>query len=130
MTTDLWMLFASGAWSAMVFLIYAFGRFSAPGGIAWAFGNRDTPFEVAPWVARAVRAHQHLTENMTFFAILVLVAHVAGKANAMTALGAEIFFIARVAHTLLYTAGIAYLRTAAFSAALIGEIIIAVQLFN
>src|SRR5437762_1301855 len=104
MTTDLWMLVATGLWSAIIPTIYAVGRFQVPGGGAWAFDNRETQLEVAPWVSRAVRAHQNLTENLTFFAILVLVAHVAGKANGATAFGATLFFIGRVAHTVTYTA--------------------------
>ena len=130
MTADLWMLVATGLWSAMIPTIYAVGRFQAPGGGAWAFGNRETPLEVAPWVSRAVRAHQNLTENLALFAILVLVAHVTGKANGATALGATLFFIARVAHTVMYTAGLIYVRTAVFSLGTIGEIMILIQLFK
>ena len=76
------------------------------------------------------RAHANLTENLAPFAILVLVAHVAGKANATTALGAQLFFWGRVAHVLVYTAGIIYLRTAVFALAAIGELMILLQLFN
>lgn len=130
MTIDLWMLVASGLLAMFAFLVYAAGRFLLPGGIAWAFSNRQVPFEAPPWVSRAVRAHQNLTENIVPFTILVLVAHVTGKANAATALGAELFFAARVAHLLLYTAGITYLRTAAFAVGIVGEVIILMQLLR
>lgn len=130
MTTDLWMLIATGFWGACIPLMYGAGRFQVPGGIGWAFGNRESLLEVAPWVGRAVRAHLNLTENIALFAILVLVAHVTGKANGATALGAELFFFGRVAHTLLYTAGAIYLRTAAFFVAVAGEVLILLQLFN
>lgn len=130
MTTDLWMLVATGLLSAVIPLIYAVGRFKVPGGFAWAFGNRDTSLEVAPWVARAVRAHQNLTENLAPFAILVLAAQVAGKANEATAVGAALFFYGRVAHVLIYTAGWIYLRTAVFLVAAAGEILILLQLFK
>lgn len=130
MTTDLWMLIATGFWSSLIPMIYATGRFKAKGGVAWAFGNREQAFAVPGWVDRAVRAHANLTENIALFAILVLVAHVSGKANAVTALGATMFFVARVAHTLIYTAGLVYLRTAAFFVGVVGEIMILVQLFK
>lgn len=130
MTTDLWMLVATGLLSAAIPLVYAVGRGSVPGGLAWAFGNRDTSLEVAPWVNRAVRAHDNLTENLAGFAILVLVAQVAGKANASTALGAELFFFGRVAHFVTYTAGWIYVRTGVFFVAVAGEILILVQLFK
>ena len=41
---------------------------------------------------RARRAHLNMIENMVLFAALVLIAAVAGKANATTAMGAMIFF--------------------------------------
>lgn len=131
MTTDLWMLVDTAVLAMFVFLIYAMGRFKEPGGIAWAFGNRDVSFDrIDPWVARAIRAHQNLTENLAPFAILVLAAHVSGKANETTALGATIFFYARLAHVALYTTGWKYLRTAAFGAGIIGNLVILSQLLK
>src|SRR5436190_9099233 len=130
MTTDLWMLVATGLLSATIPLVYGAGRAQVTGGLPWAFGNRDTTLEVAPWVHRAVRAHANLTENLAAFAILVLVAQVAGKANSTTALGAEMFFFGRVAHLVTYTAGWIYVRTAMFFVAVAGELMILVQLFK
>lgn len=131
MTTDLWML----VWSAVLCLVIpnvaAMGLSSAPGGLAWGIGNREMPFDDMPaWVGRVRRAHANLVENLAPFAILVLVAHVAGKANATTALGATIFFWARVGHLATYAAGIPYLRTGAFAVSIAGELMILLQLFR
>ena len=130
MTTDLWML----VWTAILALLmpttYAIGRLSAPGGSEWAFGNRDRSLAAPAWTERAVRAHANLVENIGPFIILVLVAHVSGKANATTALGATIFFWARVVYVAVYIAGIIYLRTIVWSVALIGELMILLQLFR
>lgn len=79
-------------------------------------------------MGRAVRSHQNFVENLGPFTIFVLVAHVAGKSNDVTALGATIFFWARVAHTLSYVAGIVYLRTVVFFVAWFGELLILSQL--
>lgn len=121
-------------WSALLCLllptVYLVGRSSRPGGLAWGFGNRDRPLDVAPWVGRAERAHANLIENLAPFAILVLVAHVAGKANDTTALGATLFFWGRVAHAAVYVAGIPYLRTAAFFVGTAGELLILSQLLG
>jgi uncharacterized MAPEG superfamily protein len=54
----------------------------------------------------------------------VLVAQLTGRANASTALGAELFFWGRVLHALAYLAGVIYVRTAMFIIAIIGEILI------
>lgn len=130
MTTDLWMLVLTGLWGSLIPLLYLVGRLQANGGFTWAFGNRETALEVAPWVSRTVRAHHNLTENLAFFAILVLVAHVTGKANELTALGATMFFFARVAHTLIYALGTIYLRTVAYFVGVAGEILILLQLLK
>ncbi|HXJ32929.1 MAG TPA: MAPEG family protein [Candidatus Eisenbacteria bacterium] len=130
MTTDLWMLVWSALLCVSLPVVYLMGRSSVPGGLAWGFGNRDTPLAVPAWTGRAERAHANLVENLAPFAILVLVAHVAGKANATTALGAELFFWGRVAHAAIYSAGIVYLRTAAFFVGTAGELMILLQLFR
>ena len=129
MTTDLWMLVYTGLLSTFFFFTYGTGRILAPGGINWLFGNRDTPLATPEWTARAQRAHQNLVENLAPFAILVLVAHVTGKANSTTALGATLFFWGRVAHAGTYIAGIIYARTVAFFVGTIGELMILSQLF-
>ena len=59
-----------------------------------------------------------MLENLSHFTIFVLVAHASGLANAQTALGATIFFWARLAHAVVYTAGWWQLRAPAFFAAL------------
>jgi uncharacterized MAPEG superfamily protein len=130
MTTDLQMLVWTALLSVSMPVVYLVGRASAPGGLAWAFGNRDQPLEAAPWAGRAVRAHQNLVENLAPFAILVLVAHVTGLANATTALGATIFFWGRVLHAVVYAAGILYLRTAVFFVGVLGELLILIQLLR
>ena len=129
MTTDLWML----VWTAVLALglpfIYLAGLTLAPGGAAWSLGNRAEPLAGIPeWAARAHRAHLNLLQNLAPFAILVLVAQVSGKANAATAVGATIFFWARVAHAAVYIAGIKYLRTLVFGVATFGAVSILGQL--
>src|ERR1051325_7384460 len=94
------------------------------GGLDWGFCNRDAPPAGAGWAGPARRAHANLVENLAPFAILVLVAHVAGKANATTALGATVFFWGRVGHAVTYIAGLIYIRTAVFFVATLGELMI------
>jgi uncharacterized MAPEG superfamily protein len=130
MTADLWTLVWTGVLSLLIPSIYLMGRMQRPGGMAWALGNRAEAFKVPDWAERAQRAHNNLTENLAPFAILVLVAHIAGKANGWTALGAQLFFWGRVAHIAAYTAGIIGVRTAVFFVAVLGEVLILLQLFR
>jgi uncharacterized MAPEG superfamily protein len=127
-TTDLTMLVLSAVLCLLIPGVYGFGRTRVPGGNAWGLGNRETPFEVPPWVARAQRAHLNLVENLAPFAALVLAAHVTLASSELTALGASIFFGARVAHAISYIAGIIYLRTLMFLVSLVGQVLIFVEL--
>jgi uncharacterized MAPEG superfamily protein len=130
LTTDLRMLVYTGVLSLLLPLVYGVGRFSTPGGLKWGAGNRDGEMRFPAWSERAARAHANLTENLAPFAILVLVAHLGGQANDLTALGARIFFWARLAHIIVYTAGITGLRTLVFGAGLAAEILILVQILS
>ena len=57
--------------------------------------------------------------------VQVLIAAVAGKANATTALGALIFFWARLVYAVIYLIGIPWLRTLAWFVSVIGMAMIA-----
>ena len=99
-------------------------------GLPTLAGNREGLPEITGWAGRAKRAHLNMIENLVLFAALVLIAAVAGKANAMTAMGALIFFWARLAYAVIYLAGIAWLRTVAWFASVIGMAIIAIELLK
>ena len=81
------------------------------------------------FAGRAKRAHLNMLENMVLFSALVLIAAVAGKANAMTAMGALIFFWARLLYAVIYLLGVPWLRTLAWFVSVIGMVMIALQLF-
>lgn len=90
-------------------------------------GNRDTPLEGKGWVGRAQRAHRNMIESLLPFAVLVLAAEVAGIANPNTVLGAQLYFYGRVAYSVLYLAGVPWLRTIAWAVSLAGMVILLLQ---
>jgi uncharacterized MAPEG superfamily protein len=59
-------------------------------------------------------------KSLTIFAALVLVAQVAGKSNATTALGAQLFFWSRLAYAPVYVIGIPWLRTGVWGVSFAG----------
>jgi uncharacterized MAPEG superfamily protein len=67
------------------------------------------------WGRRADRAYLNAVEAFAPFAALVIVAHLAGKANAMTAFWAVSFFWLRLAHAVVYLLAIPYIRTMLFT---------------
>ena len=91
-------------------------------------GNREGMPEITGWAGRAVRAHRNLLENLVLFAVLVLAAVAAGRTNAMTLLGAQIFFWARLVYAGVYIAGVPWLRTGVWAVAVVGLILIFLQL--
>lgn len=97
-------------------------------GLPMLAGNRENMPELTGWAGRAQRAHRNMLENLLLFAGLVLVAHIAGKANATTAMGCMVFFWARLAYAVIYLAGIPWLRTAIWFVSVIGMIMIFLQL--
>ncbi len=127
MTPDLTYL----VWSAVLCLLQAvvavLGAMLVVGLPALA-GNRDNLPAIEGWAGRAQRAHRNMLESLVLFAVLVLVAHVARRANGTTALGAMIFFWARVAYAAIYVAGVPWLRTAVWGVSVVGLLMIFTQL--
>ena len=77
---------------------------------------RDPESRPVPlWGKRAHRAYLNAVETFAPFAALVIVAHLAGKSNAMTAFWAMAFFWLRLAHAIVYLAAIPYVRTVVFT---------------
>ena len=98
-------------------------------GLGTLAGNReDAPSQFEGWVGRAVRAHNNMLESLVLFAIVVLVAHIAGKTNAMTVLGAQLFFFSRLAYAVVYIIGVPWVRTAVWALSIVGLALITLQL--
>jgi len=118
-------------WSAVltfVLMLIAVSGATLQVGLPTLAGNREGMPDMTSWAGRAERAHSNMLENLVLFAILVLVAQAAGVRNAMTLLGAQLFFWGRVGHAVLYIAGIPWARTAAWVVSVVGLILIAWQL--
>ena len=128
MSPDLKYLLFSTLLCFVQVLIAATGANQAVG-LPTLAGNREGLPEITGWAGRARRAHLNMIENLVLFAALVLIAAAAGKANAMTAMGALVFFWARLIYAVIYLLGIPWLRTLAWFVSVIGLVMIAWQLF-
>lgn len=91
-------------------------------------GNREDMPDLKGFAGRASRAHLNMMENLPLFIALVLVAQIAGRTNAMTHWGVLLFFWGRVAHAIIYLAGIPGLRTLAWGVSVVGMVQIFLQL--
>jgi len=83
-------------------------------GLVEAVGYPESPKPLASWASRIKAAHSNAVENLVVFAALVLVAHITGATNEVTALACAIFFWARLIHFVSFAARIPWVRTVAF----------------
>ncbi len=127
MSVDLKLLLWSVALAVVQMVVGVIGAQSEVG-LPPLIGNRDNMPVMTGFAGRAQRAHRNMLESLVLFAVLVLVAQVTGKANAMTALGAQLFFWGRLAYAVVYWIGIPWVRTAVWAVSLVGLIMIFVQL--
>jgi uncharacterized MAPEG superfamily protein len=126
MSVELMMLTYSAALLLIIILAQAGFAISQNGLMAQA-GSRDSLPEPTVLRKRLHRLTVNMQENLLLFAIVVLVANAAGISNDATALGASIFFYARVAHAIAYAFGWPMIRPLFYFASLSGMIIIALQ---
>ena len=97
-------------------------------GLSDLAGNREKLPQATSWAGRAQRAHHNMLESLVLFAVLVLATEIANKNNAMTGLGAQLFFWARVTYAVIYVLGLPWLRTGVWVISVIGLIVIFLQL--
>ncbi|NLC62204.1 MAG: hypothetical protein GX761_13095 [Gammaproteobacteria bacterium] len=94
-------------------------------GMKWNASARDgDPPPLTGTAGRADRAMRNFLETFPFFAAAVLAVAVTGSSNAMTALGAALYFWARLVYVPLYLAGIPYLRSLVWAVSLLGMLLV------
>ncbi|MDR3508758.1 MAG: MAPEG family protein [Caulobacteraceae bacterium] len=92
-------------------LLFDFAR-TGQYGLKWNTGPRDeTMPPLKPQAERLRRAQDNLYETLPLFIAAILIAHVAGRENAQTALGAQIYFWGRVVYVPLYAFGVRQIRS-------------------
>ncbi len=100
-------------------------------GLPYNAGARDAGLKPrGVLVGRAARALANLLETYPAFVGLALALVVSQKAGGLGATGAVIWFWARVAYVPLYLSGIAYLRTVAWLASILGLVLMVVALIG
>lgn len=94
-------------------------------GLSWNVGARDGLAEPLTGVAaRLDRASRNFLETFVFFASAVLAVVLMQKGDAQTALGAQLYFWARLAYLPIYAAGIPYLRTLVWAVSIAGLVMV------
>jgi uncharacterized MAPEG superfamily protein len=129
MNIELQMLVWSVALGLAQVLIAATGMV-AQRGLGFAASPRDKI--VDPMVGlpgRLDRARANLMETFAFFAAAVLAGYLLQRHTATTALGAQLYFWARLVYVPVYALGIPYVRTLIWTASVVGIVMLVVPLF-
>jgi uncharacterized MAPEG superfamily protein len=115
MTTDLKYLAFTAILTAALWIPYIICQVMTNGPLQPQNYVDPSARPVPLWGTRAHRAYLNSVETFAPFAALVIVAHIAGKANAMTAFWAASFFWLRAIHAVVYLLAIPYIRTVVFT---------------
>jgi len=127
-TSELYSLTLISTATALMWVPYVMARMTTFG-VMRAIGVRGPDYPTdAPWADRARRAHINAIENLAVFAPLVLVSAMIELSTRVTVLSAQIYVVARLAHYIIYVAGIPVLRTVAFLAGACATLTIAMEL--
>ena len=115
MSTDLAYLAYTAMLTAALWVPYVVAQVKTNGPLTPGNYRDPTPRPLPLWGKRADRAYLNAVEVFAPFAALVIIAHLSGKSNAMTAFWAECFFWLRVVHAVVYWFAIPYIRTIVFT---------------
>ena len=117
METTYYYLALSGVLTLLLWVPYILARV-AVWGIPTFLNNYPEGFpknqpEAPLWAQRAQRAHLNMVETMPAFIAVVIAAGLLSNASAYgeIATWAQVFFFSRIAYSVVYIAGIPYLRT-------------------
>jgi uncharacterized MAPEG superfamily protein len=105
----------------IVQLLAAAQVMTAQRGVKWNLGSREG--KAAPltgMAGRLERAFRNLLETFPFFAAAVLTVQLAHKNSSLTAIGAQVYFYARVLYFPVYAAGLPIVRTVIWCISLAG----------
>jgi uncharacterized MAPEG superfamily protein len=115
MSPDLKYLAFTALLTASLWIPYVVAQVRTNGPLQPANYVDPTQRPMPPWGKRADRAYLNAIETFAPFAALVILIHLAAKANATTAILAASFFWLRVAHAVVFWAAISYVRTIVFT---------------
>lgn len=129
MTPELTYLAYSIILLFVIVFIQASSGIRQHGGVTMA-NNRDGLPPPNTFSARAKRNVDNMRENLWFFAPAALIVAITDASTSWTVLGSQIFFFARLAHSITYLAGWPIVRPLFWFAGIIGCALIFLSLFG
>lgn len=119
-TVQMSMLWASLV-LGFVYLVAAAVTSVGQRGMKWAAGPRDEPTPPVNVIGgRLDRAFKNYIETLPLFIGAVVVESFGGHGSGLAPLGAQLYFWARVAYLPAYASGLPFVRTLAWTVAIVG----------
>ena len=114
-------------WSVVIGLLQCLATgmaVSSQRGLTFSGSARDDQKPIEGLGGRVIRAFSNFKETYVFFVALVLVGQVLDRHSALTLLGANLYFWARVVYWPLYVAGVPMVRSVAWVVAIAGIVLL------
>ena len=109
----------------LVQLVIATSAATLEQGLPYNLSPRDqAPPPVGKVTARLLRAFHNFKETFVFFAVAVILVIALHKASSNTALGAQLYFWARLLYVPIYAAGVAFVRTLVWATSVVGLVMV------
>jgi uncharacterized MAPEG superfamily protein len=130
MTRELIWLTWTVILTAVMWVPYVLNRLMVRG-IAGAMANPSrTDRPQSEWANRMMFAHDNAVENLIIFAPLVLILNAADYSTQSTVLACAVYFWARLAHAIVYTLGVAVVRTLTFAVGFGAQVVLILAIFK
>lgn len=130
LSTELYWLVLTVLMTALFWLPYIVNRILEKGLVVVLTDPKLDTRPSAEWAARMMKAHTNAVENLVIFAPLALAVPVTGASSAATATACVVYFFARLAHFVVYSMGLPYVRTLAFAVGFLCQLTLAFALLG
>jgi len=130
MTTELMYLALAALLTHVLWIPYIVMLSTTTGSLTpEEYANPDLKKPSSPLLVRLNRAHMNSVETLAPFAVLVILLHLTEQSSTITVVCAAVFFWSRLAHAVVYAAGIPYVRTGTFTVGFLAALGLAWELF-
>ena len=128
MPIELICLLVLALWSLFLNHLPALARLSKAG-VDWGLSNREMMPEVDAWVGRADRAQRNHHDNLAMIGVILLMAVILQKTDAITQIAALVILVTRMAHGVFYILGIGLLRSLSYAVSILALFTVVWRLF-
>jgi len=130
MSRELFWLTLTVILTGLLWVPYILDRVMVRGLLGAMANPSPTDLPQSEWAQRLQKAHINAVENLVIFATLVLTLNVMHHSTESTVIACAVYFWARLAHALIYWAGIPVLRTLSFAVGFMAQIALVLAVFG